>query len=195
MAPDFKKYTWLDRGSDERQYCAPGVDLPIASIMRSKYGESPEYHTSLDDLNFVTPSGLFGSFSALQQAIQIIERNGSPKSTVLGEPQLGKRGLYPTLSTRDSGLQVKTIMDMISYCDGKHSILDIAEILDQPFAKLSDLLGPLIAAGLINIEMYRLLRGRSRQISLIPEPQRPQLAGIGWDEISSFLDPDQRGSA
>ncbi len=147
--PKFKRHSWLDRGSDERQYCSPGVDLPIATIMRTKYGEFPEYHTSLDDLNFVTPKGLGGGFSALRQAIEVIESNVFLKSTVLCEPQLGKRGLYPTLSTKESAQKVRAMMNLVSYCDGEHDLLDIAEIIGEPVGKLVDILKPLMAHGLI----------------------------------------------
>lgn len=150
--PDgFKRYQWLDRGSDERQYCAPGIDLPIATIMRSKYGEYPEYHTSLDDLSLVTPSGLQGGFIALKEAIEIIEWNVLLRVTVLCEPQLGKRGLYPTLSTKETGKQVRVMMNMISYCDGEHSLLDIAELLNVPFKELQYLALPLINNGLLEV--------------------------------------------
>lgn len=152
IEPDYQSYTWLDRGSDERQYCAPGVDLPVATIMRSKYGQYPEYHTSLDDLvNVVTPSGLAGGFNALQRAINILEQNVKPRVTTLGEPQLGKRGLYPNLSAKGSADSVRVMMDMISYCDGEHSILDIAEILNVPFWELQSLILPLIDEDLMEI--------------------------------------------
>lgn len=149
---NYQSYTWLDRGSDERQYCAPGVDLPVATIMRSKYGQYPEYHTSLDDLvNVVTPSGLAGGFNALQIAINVLEQNVKPRVTTLGEPQLGKRGLYPDISAKGSADSVRVMMNMISYCDGEHSILDIAEILDAPFWELQSLMLPLIDEGLMEV--------------------------------------------
>ncbi len=131
LAPNFKKYSFLDRGSDERQYCAPGVDLPIASIMRSKYCDYPEYHTSLDDLTFISPSGLEGGYSAIQKTIAVIEGNLIPQLNVICEPQLGKRGLYPLLSSKDRDSNVKIMMNVLAYCDGTNTLLDIAEIIHE----------------------------------------------------------------
>ena len=96
--PDYKTYSFLKRGSDERQYNAPGVDLPVCAICRSKYGEYPEYHTSKDNLELISPEGLLGAYEVYQQCILSLENNYSYKINVLCEPQLGKRGLYPTTS-------------------------------------------------------------------------------------------------
>lgn len=148
--PDFKSYTWLDRGSDERQYCAPGADLPVASIMRSKYGMYPEYHTSLDTLGgVVTAKGLAGGVAALQQAIEILEMDFTPVVSTIGEPQLGKRGLYPDISRKGSASDVKNMMDMISYCDGTRSLFEIAERLAVRFDELHQLAQPLLSQGLL----------------------------------------------
>lgn len=149
IAPDFKRYSYLDRGSDERQYCAPGIDLPIATIMRSKYAEYPEYHTSLDDLTFITQSGLEGGFIALRKAIEIIEHNCIPRTTTLCEPHLGKRGLYPTLSTKASGEEVRVMMDLIAYCDGSNSLLDIAEIIGVAMIELIPVYQKLLEHGVL----------------------------------------------
>ncbi|MDD4975385.1 MAG: DUF4910 domain-containing protein [Bacteriovorax sp.] len=148
-AKDFKSYSFLDRGSDERQYCSPGVDLPVATVMRSKYAEYPEYHTSLDDLTLITPEGLEGGFTVLQKAIETIENNCIPKVTVLGEPQLGKRGLYPTLSTKETHAKVRTMMDMIAYSDGTISMLEIAEIIKKPMTEMIPIYRALYDCGLL----------------------------------------------
>ena len=152
--PEFRTYSWLDRGSDERQYCAPGIDLPIASIMRSKYHEYDEYHTSLDDLSFVTPKGLFGGFSALKEAITVIENNLTYSSCILGEPQLGKRGLYPNLSTKDHSDNVTTMMNLLSYCDGNHDLLSIAESLNEDFQLILSIIETLLKHSIIEEKKY-----------------------------------------
>jgi len=150
--PDYIRYTWLDRGSDERQYCAPGVDLPVATIMRSKYGEYPEYHTSLDDLSLVTPSGLEGGYRALKSAIEAIEINCRPKVLVLGEPQLGKRGLYPTISQKGSSDEVRAMMDLLTYADGERDLIEIANLIGVPINRLGKIVRRLIDHELIQIE-------------------------------------------
>lgn len=151
MTTEYFEYSWLDRGSDERQYCAPGVDLPISSIMRSKYGEYPEYHTSLDNLDLITPKGLKGGFQAVQKALECLEMNEKYQITVFGEPQLGKRGLYPTVSKKGSADAAKTMMDFISYCDGQHSLLEIGEILGRPMWEFQDIVAKMSAHNLLTI--------------------------------------------
>jgi len=146
-----ERYSYLDRGSDERQYCAPGADLPMATITRSKYGEYPEYHTSLDDLNFVTPTGLEGAYTALRNSLEVIENNCRPRVTVIGEPQLGRRGLYPTLSAKGSAEQVRTMMDLIAYADGSTSLLEIANRINRPMWELIPICRSLETHGLLEI--------------------------------------------
>ncbi len=157
ICPAYVSYSWGDRGSDERQYCAPGVDLPIASIMRTKYGQYDEYHTSLDDLiNVVTPAGLEGGFNALWKAVEALERNCFPKVNVFCEPQLGKRGLYPTLSTKSSGGEVRLMMDFITWSDGSRSLIEIAELCGSPIWDLYPILDKLCEHGLITTTQMRL---------------------------------------
>ena len=149
--PNFIEYSWLNRGSDERQYCAPGIDLPIASILRTKYGEYPEYHTSLDNLeNVVSPKGLEGGYWAIRKAIEAIERNKNYKTTVLCEPQMGKRNLYPTLSFGNRNKKINLMMNFISFCDGKSSLLEIADKLNIPIWDLYGLADELYSENLIH---------------------------------------------
>lgn len=127
-----KTYSFLSRGSDERQYCAPGIDLPFCGFCRTKYGEYPEYHTSADDFSVVTESGLGGSFDVMRSIIDACEAGLFPILRVPGEPQLGKRGLYPALSQKGSYDAVKTRMDFLAYSDGANSLFDIASRLGVP---------------------------------------------------------------
>jgi aminopeptidase-like protein len=149
QAGDFVRYTYLDRGSDERQYCSPGVDLPVASIMRSKYATYPEYHTSKDDLSFITPSGLGGGFEALRKAVMAVEANAAYRATTPGEPNLGSRGLYPTLSTKDTARQVRSMMNVLAYADGAHDLLDVADMLEVPVWDLAPIAATLEQHGLL----------------------------------------------
>lgn len=132
----YKKYSFKYRGSDERQYNAPGVDLPVISFCRSLYGEFPEYHTSADNMSLVSPEGFQGSYEVITQVVQAIEYNACYKVKVLCEPQLGKRGLYPIISRKGNYDTVKSMMDFIAYADGRNDLIDISNIIGVPVEEL-----------------------------------------------------------
>ena len=132
---DYKIIDYFPPGSDERQYGSPGVNLPVGSLMRTPYGEFQEYHTSADDLDFVQPKHLADSFSKYMKTFYILEDNKSfinlqPK----GEPNLGKRGLYRTISGQQDGYEVElAIISILNLSDGDHSLLDISERTEMDF--------------------------------------------------------------
>jgi len=125
----FKIYHWNERGSDERQYCAPFVDLPIGTITRSKFGKYKEYHTSEDNYEkVVSQKGLLGSLKYLKQTLQILEKKQFPSTTVLCEPFLTKYNLYPTLSFFKKKItNSQDILNILTWCDGKNDLLEISK--------------------------------------------------------------------
>ncbi len=125
----YKIYSFLKRGSDERQYNSPGIDLKISSIFRTKYGEYPEYHTSLDNFKLVTLKGCSGGFNVARKSIEILLENIYPKYRILCEPQMSKRGLYPTLSSKNIFNLSKSYMDFLQFADGTNSLEKISNLI------------------------------------------------------------------
>lgn len=125
---DYACYSFLDRGADERQYCSALIDLPVVLVMRTKFGSYPEYHTSLDDLSVISPAGLEGALNILQSCLQALEANYVYKATMPCEPQLGRRGIKPTLNAKNVVVP-RTLMNVLAYADGQTDLLAISEIL------------------------------------------------------------------
>lgn len=142
-------YSYMYRGSDERHYCAPGVDLPLISLMRTKYGAYPEYHTSLDDLTFITPAGLQGGLNLVRDCVVELEDVRYYRARVLGEPQLGRRGLYHSMHARTVADVVLLRTHVLSYSDGRHSVTDIAEMCERDVEEIQAIIDELLEHDLL----------------------------------------------
>lgn len=145
----YRTYSFLKRGSDERQYGAPGVELPVVCFCRTRFDEFPEYHTSADDLSLVSPAGLQGSYEVLTQVIDALEKNRRYHCSVLCEPQLGKRGLYPDISRKGSYDDIFAMRDLITYADGKEDLIAISDRIGVPVRTLLPILEQLLAGGVL----------------------------------------------
>ena len=130
---DPKIYDFIDRGSDERQYSSPKVNLPICSIMRTKYGEYSEYHTSADNLDYVSAEGLQGGYEVVKLTIDIIDKNKIFYPINFCEPHLQQYDLYPKISTHSTHDEVKNMMNILAYSDGKTDLIELSDKLKIPF--------------------------------------------------------------
>ena len=134
---NLKIYDFLERGSDERQYCSPNVDLPVVGYSRSKYGKYKEYHSSGDNLSIVSQKSLEDSLKILIDIVEACETCMYPKTTTCGEPNLSKRNLYPTLSKADTLNDLLRLRkNLLAYSNGKRTIFEISRILDVDISKI-----------------------------------------------------------
>jgi aminopeptidase-like protein len=149
----FEAIDFFPSGSDERQYCSPGFDLPVGSLMRSMYGTYPEYHTSLDDKGFVSFAAMEESVALYLRVLTGLEANLTHRALVAhGEPQLGKRGLYPTLGSQKQSTDfVDRMMWIINLSDGRHDLLAIAAKARCSIHDLVPIVEKLIASGVLSV--------------------------------------------
>lgn len=150
--PDFKRYSFLERGSDERQYGSAGIDLPVCGFCRSKYQNFPEYHTSADNMSLISPEGLAGAYEVMVKVVNALENNGYYQMVCKCEPQLGKRGLYPTISRKGSNYSVRTMQHFIAYADGRNDLIGISNILGTPVDELIPIKNKLMEHQLLTIK-------------------------------------------
>lgn len=137
-------------GYDERQYCSPGINLPVGCLMRTPNGKFPQYHTSADNLDLVTAPALAGSLHTVMSVIEILEKNQrylnlNPKC----EPQLGRRGLYRLMGGTSSSRLEEAILWVLNQSDGTHSLLDIAERSKLAFGIINEAADALLNSGLL----------------------------------------------
>ncbi len=147
--PQARECDFLERGSDERQFCSPNARLPVVTLMRSRFGSYPEYHSSLDDLTLVTPAGLEGGFQAVRRCIETIEAGCVPRATRTGEPQLRKYGLRPDISTRDLGSYFQLVSDVLAFADGRRDLVALCERIRKPAWEVAPVIALLESHGLI----------------------------------------------
>ena len=111
----FNIQDFIPYGSDERQFCSHGFNLPVGSLMRTPYRQFVQYHSSEDNLEFVKKESLLESLRVYLEVVYAIEnkedipdlevkkiesdtdtesfKSTNPKC----EPQLGRRGIYLSL--------------------------------------------------------------------------------------------------
>jgi aminopeptidase-like protein len=138
-------------GYDERQYCSPGFDLPVGCLMRSVWGTFPEYHTSADDLEFISPRRLGESLRVCATVIDVLENNRRYRTlNPYCEPQLGKRNLYRSTGGEAIGVEINARLWVLNLSDGRHSLLDVAQRSGLPFRAIRDAADILCEGGLLS---------------------------------------------
>ena len=140
---------FLHRGSDERQFTSPGVDIPTVSLMRSMYGRYDQYHTSLDDLDFISQTSLGLSLNVMIEVIRILEETKIYKSNKPCEPFLSKYQLQNGIEGNQQ-IGFRDVLNVHAFCDGKNTLTDIADYCRLDVATTEKICDTLLKEGIIH---------------------------------------------
>lgn len=135
----YRELKFSPSGSDERQYCSPGINLPFLTLMRSAPSKFDEYHTSADNIEFMHQPSLKESHDICVKFVSMLEKNQKYKNLYPKcEPQLGKRGIYRKVGGQKANSNTQTAMKWIlNYSDGNHDIFQIADLSGMSIEDLS----------------------------------------------------------
>ncbi len=139
-------------GSDERQYCSPGYNMPVGSLMRSVYHEFDEYHTSSDDKNYISFEHLAKTVEVYFDIVRSLELNSCYMGSVqYGEPMLGKHDMYPSSASPEVDRdEVMRLMHFLTYADGKNALLDVAEKMNCSILQFEQIVQKCLKKGLVS---------------------------------------------
>jgi aminopeptidase-like protein len=145
VCEDFSPY-----GYDERQFCSPGFNLPVGRLTRTPNGRYPQYHTSADNLQFISGAALSESLQLCESICELLERNGAFVNTAQKcEPRLGSRGLYTNATWRNPSEFEHALLWVLNQSDGEHDLLDIAAKSRIDFRVIADAAQALRGVGLL----------------------------------------------
>jgi len=154
---EFQEFSPVD-GGDERQYCSPGFNFPVGCLMRSACGAYPEYHTSLDNRSFISFEAISESIETYFDILCTVDLNVTyQRSMPYGEPQLGVRGLYPTLGTRGAlqqNQELSALLWVLNYADGRHDLLDIVQLSGLDLIEVSQAAEKCLEAKLLEVAQF-----------------------------------------
>ena len=144
-----KMKSFLSRGSDERQFSSPRIRIPMISIMKSAYGEYAEYHSSDDNLSFISEEDMSQSLRIMKEVICLLEKDKYYRQTFIGEPHLNKYGLYPKLFDSRKNLNSREILNVIQFCDGTNNVREISDQTDIQVEDVERIIDILIAENIV----------------------------------------------